>query len=252
MNPLSPREASFVADHQELIRDVVTRLKFKLPKHVESSDLQSYGFEGLVDAVRRYDPRKGATFRTWAKLRIRGSIIDRLREIDQIPRSAHRLNKSDGVEPRRHIPFSTLGRDENQRIESTFSDGRKPHDSGEDDVWNLLDRNLPKRLSWFARERFQKQRKLKEIGNDLGLTESRMSQLEKKLLETIRKGGFMSGELAQDAHPLWTCAKHGPVPKPLLLGEDPYCPNDECSEKLEYPRSEPVSESGSVPDTPRS
>jgi RNA polymerase sigma factor FliA len=60
---------------------------------VELDDLHSFGREGLLDAARRFDPTRGVPFRAYANFRVRGSIIDGIRAMSQLPRRAHeRLN----------------------------------------------------------------------------------------------------------------------------------------------------------------
>src|SRR5215212_3311548 len=60
-----------------------------VPPHVDSEDLYSAGLGGLLNAVRQYDPTAGTAFETYARLRIRGAILDELRRMDWVPRSVH-------------------------------------------------------------------------------------------------------------------------------------------------------------------
>src|SRR5882762_8136600 len=60
-----------------------------LPPHVDGEDLYSAGRGGLLNAVRQYDPTAGTAFETYARLRIRGSVLDELRRMDWVPRSVH-------------------------------------------------------------------------------------------------------------------------------------------------------------------
>src|SRR5205814_7815839 len=60
-----------------------------LPPHVDGEDLYSAGLGGLLSAVRQYDPTAGTAFETYARLRIRGSVLDELRRMDWVPRSIH-------------------------------------------------------------------------------------------------------------------------------------------------------------------
>jgi RNA polymerase sigma factor for flagellar operon FliA len=65
-------------------------LKLRLPSHIEMDDLVSSGILGLLDALDRFDPSRGIRFRTFAEFRIRGAMLDYLREMDWFPRSARR------------------------------------------------------------------------------------------------------------------------------------------------------------------
>ena len=73
-----------------LARYVVGRVKVTLPTTFSLEDITSYGIEGLIDAVEKYTLQKGARFETYALMRIRGTIIDKIRSQDFIPRSARK------------------------------------------------------------------------------------------------------------------------------------------------------------------
>jgi RNA polymerase sigma factor for flagellar operon FliA len=69
-----------------------------LPPHVDGEDLFSAGLMGLLNAVRQYNPTAGTSFETYARLRIRGSVLDELRRMDWIPRSIHtKARKVQGI-----------------------------------------------------------------------------------------------------------------------------------------------------------
>jgi RNA polymerase sigma factor for flagellar operon FliA len=70
------------------VKYIASRLVAGKPPGVENEDLVSYGVLGLIDAIERFDPSKGLKFETYATLRIRGAIIDELRKISWIPKSA--------------------------------------------------------------------------------------------------------------------------------------------------------------------
>jgi RNA polymerase sigma factor for flagellar operon FliA len=69
---------------------IAARIRERLPQHVEMEDLVSAGVIGLLEANRSFDSTKNAQFRTFAKFRIRGAILDSLREIDWGSRSVRR------------------------------------------------------------------------------------------------------------------------------------------------------------------
>jgi RNA polymerase sigma factor for flagellar operon FliA len=70
-----------------LVDYVTGRLAIGLPRNVSKDDLTSYGIMGLIDAVEKFDLERGLLFETYASWRIRGSIIDGLRQADWVPRS---------------------------------------------------------------------------------------------------------------------------------------------------------------------
>jgi RNA polymerase sigma factor for flagellar operon FliA len=72
------------------IRIHASRLKMRIPSHIEIDDLISSGVVGLLDALERFDATRGIKFRTFAEFRIRGAMLDHLREMDWFPRSARR------------------------------------------------------------------------------------------------------------------------------------------------------------------
>ncbi len=76
-----------------LVKRISGRLAISLPAHVDEGDLIGYGVFGLLDALNRYEPSKGAKFETYTTLRIRGSIIDGLRSMDWVPHSARQKVK---------------------------------------------------------------------------------------------------------------------------------------------------------------
>ena len=82
----APRER-FIEEHLPLVRCVAARLQSRLPSSVELEDLVSDGVLGLLDAIDRYNPERGVAFRTYASARIQGSILDGLRRKDWRPRS---------------------------------------------------------------------------------------------------------------------------------------------------------------------
>src|SRR5271167_1118187 len=61
---------------------IAARIRERLPQHVELEDLVSAGVIGLLEASRSFDSSKNAQFKTFAKFRIRGAILDSLREVD--------------------------------------------------------------------------------------------------------------------------------------------------------------------------
>lgn len=82
-------ESEVIEEHLPLVKTIVGRLAMTLPAHVNLDDLHSAGLVGLLQAVRRYDPTCGASFATYARLRIRGAVLDELRRMDWVPRPVH-------------------------------------------------------------------------------------------------------------------------------------------------------------------
>lgn len=82
-------ETALVEQYLPLVKTAVGRLQMSLPTHVETEDLYSAGLIGLLDAIRHYKPKLGARFENYARVRIRGAVLDELRHMDWVPRSIH-------------------------------------------------------------------------------------------------------------------------------------------------------------------
>jgi RNA polymerase sigma factor for flagellar operon FliA len=82
-------ENSLVQRYLPLVSTVVNRLAMTLPEHVDQDDLYSVGLVGLLQALRNYNPACGTSFETYARVRIRGAMLDELRRMDWVPRTIH-------------------------------------------------------------------------------------------------------------------------------------------------------------------
>ncbi|MDD3237426.1 MAG: FliA/WhiG family RNA polymerase sigma factor [Candidatus Gastranaerophilales bacterium] len=91
-----------------LTRYVIGRVKVSLPPSYSLEDIASFGVEGLIDAIEKFSPDKGARFETYAIMRIRGTIIDKIRAQDWLPRSARKKIKD--VKQAAEILRQKLGR----------------------------------------------------------------------------------------------------------------------------------------------
>ncbi|MGB7913586.1 MAG: FliA/WhiG family RNA polymerase sigma factor [Desulfobaccales bacterium] len=97
-NPDLARQHQMVLQYAPLIRYIAARLALRLPSHISQEDLISSGIIGLIDAIQKYDLGKHINFGTYAEYRIKGAMLDELRNLDWIPRSvrqkAHLLEKA--------------------------------------------------------------------------------------------------------------------------------------------------------------
>jgi RNA polymerase sigma factor for flagellar operon FliA len=73
--------------HCDLIKYMALRLASRLPPHVSVDDLFNAGVIGLMDAIEKFDPEQQIQFRTYAKIRIKGAMLDEIRAMDWVPRS---------------------------------------------------------------------------------------------------------------------------------------------------------------------
>ena len=219
---------TLIVQYIYLTRYVVGRIKMNLPPNFTIEDIASYGVEGLIDAVEKYLPNKGARFETYAIMRIRGNIIDKIRAEDWIPRQMRRKIKevNNTVESLRQ----KLGRPpsidevavelnmEKDKVEAILSDTQtvgsiydKKGTSEDslsvidtiedsklvDPLTNLEDKDTKKDLQIALKRLPERERlililyyhenlTLKEIGDNLELSESRVCQLHSQAIMKLR------------------------------------------------------------------
>ena len=79
-----------IIEHAALVKRIAYHLMNRMPDNVQVDDLIQAGMIGLLEASRHYDSSQGATFETYAGIRIRGAMIDEIRRLDWTPRSVHK------------------------------------------------------------------------------------------------------------------------------------------------------------------
>jgi RNA polymerase sigma factor FliA len=82
--------SSLVAEHAPLVKRIAYHLGGRMPASVNKEDLIQAGMVGLLEAIRSYDSSQGASFKTYAGIRIRGAMLDEVRRTDWTPRSVHK------------------------------------------------------------------------------------------------------------------------------------------------------------------
>jgi len=82
-------ENALVQKYMPLVSAVMGRLAMTLPEHVSQDDLFSAGLVGLLQALRNFDPGCNTSFETYARVRVRGAMLDELRRMDWVPRTIH-------------------------------------------------------------------------------------------------------------------------------------------------------------------
>jgi RNA polymerase sigma factor for flagellar operon FliA len=220
-------EDELVRAHLGMAQQAVNELSRRLPAHVNRDDLASAAMLGLAQAARSWDPERGASFERHAANRIRGALLDELRESDWASRSvrsrARRLQQAGdeltsrlGRDPTPEELAAELGTDAAAvhrlvtdvhratvlNYESIVADGEADDllpsgDRPPDHV--LVDRErraylsdavlaLPERLRAVVIGYFYEERPMLEIADELGVTESRVSQLRAEALILLRDG----------------------------------------------------------------
>ncbi|TPE54715.1 RNA polymerase sigma factor FliA [Maribrevibacterium harenarium] len=85
---------AIVQQYGFLVKKIAYHLLARLPSHVEVDDLLQAGMMGLIEAYKRFESTKGASFETYAGIRIRGAIMDEVRKSDWAPRSVRRNGRA--------------------------------------------------------------------------------------------------------------------------------------------------------------
>ena len=211
-----------------LTRYVVGRVKVALPPSFSYEDISSYGVEGLIDAVEKYSPKMGARFETYALVRIRGNIIDKVRSQDFLPRSVRRKIrdvKEAQEELRRQFGRSATNSEianylgiEKEKVEQLLADDTTitsiydkkgaadgdieiidtiedsntlaPHEQLEEkNVKTELEgalKRLPERERTIMVLYYHENMTLKEIGEAINISESRVSQLHAQAIMKLK------------------------------------------------------------------
>ncbi|SOB74833.1 RNA polymerase, sigma 28 subunit, SigD/FliA/WhiG [Marinobacter sp. LV10R510-11A] len=219
----SPSE--LIETHALLVKKIALHLLARLPASVQLDDLMQAGMIGLLEAAQRYSATKGATFETYAGIRIRGAMVDEIRKGDWVPRSVHRNARRvaraiKAVEDREGREAQDVEVAEELDMElseyhATLSDtnsGRlfsldELNESGELPIQELetsdnpLDdlssdafrsslaaaiEQLPEREKLVLSLYYQEELNLKEIGAVLGVSESRVSQIHSQAALRLR------------------------------------------------------------------
>ncbi len=216
-----------VREHIGLVNRIAYHLLGRLPASVQMEDLTQAGVIGLLEASRQYDVSQGASFETYAGIRIRGAMLDELRRMDWAPRSVHRKARQMAdavteVENREGRPAAAaeiaeqlgVGVDEyhdwladvaGQRIfnmedllppdgnaEELFADpgAVAPGEAVEEEDFKraLAEAigKLPEREKLVLSLYYDEELNLREIGEVLGVSESRVSQINSQALVRLR------------------------------------------------------------------
>ncbi len=220
-NPYTPPDASgfdqLVEQYAPLVKRIAYHLMTKLPSSVSVDDLIQAGMLGLLEASRNYKPQLGASFETYAGIRIRGAMLDELRKNDWAPKSVHRkaremaevvreIEAKEGRDARdeeiaermgitmeeyykilqdtntsRILAFDELGVDEDIISSGMLDQPMGPEDRATRQRFRErlaeVVSRLPERERMVVSLYYDKEMNLREIGALLGVSESRVSQL---------------------------------------------------------------------------
>jgi RNA polymerase sigma factor for flagellar operon FliA len=228
-------EAALVEQHLPLVHYAVAEVANRIPRHVSRADLVSAGMVGLAQAARSYDPSRGIAFDRYASARIRGALLDDLRGRDWASRSVRakarqvtaatehltaslgRTPSSTEISDHLHMDVRTVENvaedvhravvlNYDSLLESGDGEGLLPSDdfSPEDAI---LDRErkaylvdavaaLPERLRRVVVGYFFEELPMQTLADELGVSESRISQMRAEALEMVKEG--MNSQLEAD------------------------------------------------------
>jgi RNA polymerase sigma factor for flagellar operon FliA len=215
-----------ILDNLALVKRIAYHLVSRLPSSVQLDDLIQAGMVGLIEAAKHYDPSQGASFETYAGIRIRGAMLDEVRHADWSPRSLHRklrqvstamrdIENSTGrdakdneVAERLGISldeFHTIMRDSastrlfsldqedadgNSQVMSLISDEKEPlmalQKEGFKQALAKTISELPEREQMVMSLYYNEELNLKEIGQVLDISESRVCQIHGQALSRVR------------------------------------------------------------------
>lgn len=213
-----------VIKHAVLVKKIAHHMMARLPASVQVDDLIQSGMIGLLEASRKYEATKGASFETYASIRIRGAMMDEIRRGDWVPRSVHRNARK--IAEAIKVVEDREGRDANDdeiaaELEMTLdeyyaclkdsnagklfsldevtengeglleaSSEEGPSANFQDEAFkrSLADeiKNLPDRERMVLSLYYEEELNLKEIGLVLEVTESRVSQIHSQAAMRLR------------------------------------------------------------------
>jgi len=94
--------SELILSYLPLVKFIARKIYKRTPPNIEFDDLVSCGVIGLMDALMKFDPEREILFKTYAEHRIRGNILDELRKLDLVPRSVRNQEKEDLRNERMH------------------------------------------------------------------------------------------------------------------------------------------------------
>ena len=168
----------------KLVRQIAASVARRLPTHIERDELVSLGALGWVEARTRFDAARGVPFAGFAAQRIRGAILDGLRASDTLSRGERKRAKADH-EPTAPRIFSDDALVAAAVTPEAGADGEMMQEELLEELRAAL-ATLPERDRYIVQRHFIDEVSLKNIGAELGVTESRICQLVSRAVARLR------------------------------------------------------------------
>jgi len=183
-----PNVARLIAEFTPLVHKIVGGFQRRLPRNVLREDLVAAGMAGLWDAIRRHGEKHDEGFEWYVRVRVRGAILDELRAQDWLTRRARRAATANAdSNPPRVVRLDDVGEWEQNRCLAIAPDA----ESGlsETFIRESLARaveTLPERERLIVSEHYFNHVKFKSLGERLGVSEPRISQLHSRAMQRLR------------------------------------------------------------------
>ncbi|KOO02095.1 RNA polymerase sigma factor FliA [Vibrio nereis] len=219
-------QRAFLEKYSVLVKRIAHHLLGRLPPSVQVEDLIQAGMIGLLEAQKNYDGSKGASFETYAGIRIRGAMLDDIRRGDWVPRSVHKQNREinqaiselegqlnrdptdaevaqylgttldqyhsalTDINCSRLVGIEDLGVSEDVISPEDNDEANTPFQGVADESFRkaLIEsiESLPEREALVLSLYYDEELNLKEIGEVIGVSESRVSQILSQSMQRLR------------------------------------------------------------------
>lgn len=186
------RTDDLLALYTPLVRQIVGGFQRKLPSNVLREDLMAAGMSGLWDAIRRHEGKPADSFEWYVRVRIRGAILDELRAQDWLPRRVRALANKGGDGNRATpsvVRFDDVSPAEQSRslLSAALPDSESAVEAkfAREHLARAVDK-LPERERHIVSAHYFRGVKFKELGNELGVSEPRISQLHSRAMLLLK------------------------------------------------------------------
>jgi len=217
----------YIVNYRQFVKLIARKLAFNLPSHIEADDLIQDGLLGLMDALDRYDPSRGHSFHSFAARRVRGAMLDAIRTQDWVSRGGRKRSRdmhaaqeqlqgalgrtpsSEELADAVGISMRELHRRQAEKGRLTLVQLDQSQSQSEHPIHVLADDSVPVEEQFLGREwgyevkaalrglsererlviykYYYEQWNIRSIGNLLGVSEARISQIHTRCLRKLKE-----------------------------------------------------------------